>query len=425
MKRSIQRILLAVSLVAFAVPAAAAELEFNGYFRAGVGVNVRGGGQVCYGLANADTKWRLGNECDYVIEPQFTSRFVKLENKSAWGVVLMPGLYRTYGNLTGYSFSNLPAEFRQIYLFGENVPALLHGTIWGGRRYYDRLHLDINDQFLEIEDGDGAGVENMNVGVGKLSVAFLMNPNDESTSTATPPAPANGVPNVRTFKVTARLTDVATTANGALQIWLGYYGGSHSSIVSGTEAVPTPAPAEMVRFAVYHTLSGILGGSNLVGLKGEVGKNHTLGRAVLQETFFSAGLRTGFDFITEFRMKRDRADESSSWVNNNWFSIGARSDTQLAGPLRFLLEVGNDYVKPSGAEAQNLTKITGALAVSAGSEPGSRPTFRLFYTHGFWNKAAQEAGGVYDHWQSGERLKQVYGDKTSGGSLGIQAEAWW
>lgn len=421
MKRSIQRILVAASLVAVAAPAAAAELEFNGYFRGGVGVNVRGGGQVCYGLAGADTKWRLGNECDYVIEPQFTSRLVKLEDKSAWGIVVMPGLYRTYANLD--SFSNLPVEFRQIYLFGENVPALLHGTIWGGRRYYDRLHLDINDQFLEIEDGDGAGVENMNVGVGKLSIAFLMNPNDESSYG--PPDPANGVPNVRTFKVTARLTDVATTANGALQIWLGYYGGSHSSIISGTQAVPTAAPAEMYRFAVYHTLSGILGGSNLVGLKAEVGKNHTLGRAVLQETFFSAGLRTGFDFITEFRMKRDRDDESKPWKNNNWFSIGARSDTQLAGPLRFLLEVGHDYTKARGAEAQNLTKVTGALAVSAGSQPGSRPTFRLFYTHGFWNKAAQEAGGVYAPWQNGARLQKVYGDKTSGGSLGIQAEAWW
>src|SRR5262245_40548171 len=37
-------------------------LEFTGYGRAGVGLNIRGGHQVCYGLAGADTKWRLGNE---------------------------------------------------------------------------------------------------------------------------------------------------------------------------------------------------------------------------------------------------------------------------------------------------------------------------------------------------------------------------
>ena len=45
---------------------------------------------------------------------------------------------------------NVPAFFRQIYFFGENIPQLLGGRVWGGRRYYDRLHLDINDQFLEI-----------------------------------------------------------------------------------------------------------------------------------------------------------------------------------------------------------------------------------------------------------------------------------
>src|SRR5690242_1115224 len=49
-------------------------LESAGYARAGVGLAVKGGKQVCFVLNGADTKWRLGNECDYVIEPQFTGR---------------------------------------------------------------------------------------------------------------------------------------------------------------------------------------------------------------------------------------------------------------------------------------------------------------------------------------------------------------
>jgi len=59
-------------------------VEFSGYGRAAVGLNPRGGKQVCFGLAGADTKWRLGNECDYVFEPQFTGRLVTLEDKSSW-----------------------------------------------------------------------------------------------------------------------------------------------------------------------------------------------------------------------------------------------------------------------------------------------------------------------------------------------------
>src|SRR5262245_49649829 len=178
-KCSLVGMLVAVSSAASANPT----LEFAGYARAGVGLNARGGQQVCFGLGGADTHWRLGNECDYVIEPQFTGRFVTLEDKSSWGVVVMPALYRTFENPNGPDktfFADLPVEFKQIYFFGENVPILLNGRVWGGKRYYDRLHLDINDQFLEREDGDGAGIEDMDVGLGKLSVAFLMNPNSEN-----------------------------------------------------------------------------------------------------------------------------------------------------------------------------------------------------------------------------------------------------
>src|ERR1044071_5394807 len=48
-------------------------IEFAGSPRAGVGLALRGGKEVCFNLPGADTHWRLGNECDYVIEPQFTS----------------------------------------------------------------------------------------------------------------------------------------------------------------------------------------------------------------------------------------------------------------------------------------------------------------------------------------------------------------
>src|SRR5262245_11842163 len=189
------------------------QLEFAGYARAGVGLAVHGGKQVCFGLASADTKWRLGNECDYVIEPQFTARLVTLPDASSWGVVVMPGLYRTWDDPNGADktwHTNIPAEFRQIYFFGENIPQLLNGRVWGGRRYYDRLHIDINDQFLEIHDSDGAGVEDMQVGPGKLSIALLMNPNSEDVQVAngTPGGPAISTVNLAPFKINVRYTGI-------------------------------------------------------------------------------------------------------------------------------------------------------------------------------------------------------------------------
>src|SRR6516225_7182174 len=89
--------LLALALAGGSQIASAADpIEFHGYFRAGIGLNASGGGQVCFGLAGADTKYRLGNECDVVIEPTFTARIASPSDKSSWGITFMPKVYRTF-----------------------------------------------------------------------------------------------------------------------------------------------------------------------------------------------------------------------------------------------------------------------------------------------------------------------------------------
>lgn len=409
-------------------------LEFSGYARAGVGLALRGGKQVCFGLAGADTKWRLGNECDYVIEPQFTARLVNQENGASWGFVVMPGLYRVWEDPNGADsssdasfFSNIPAEFRQVYFFGENIPELAKGRVWGGRRYYDRLHIGINDQFLEIHDSDGAGIEDMQVGPGKLSLAFLMNPNSEADRVADPAMPGVtvGTANLAPFKINARYTDIKTMPEGSLQIWAGFHGSSTSDDESGRN-LTIAKPDNLFRIAAYHTIGKILGGINFLGAKVEIGPNHLLLRGVVKEEMTFNNGHTGVDVIAEVRSARDRANEDAEYATNNWFSLGGRLDHQLKGPFRFLLEAGIDVVSPEGGDALNLFKVTPCLAISAGDGAGSRPTVRLFYTHGFWNDAAQTSPlGVYALGQSGTRLAQVYGDANNGGSLGIQAEAWW
>jgi maltoporin len=405
-------------------------VEFAGYARAGVGLAAAGGKQVCFGLPGADTKWRLGNECDYVIEPQFTGRLVQPADGSNWGIVVMPGLYRTWddpnpNNADRTWHTNIPAEFRQIYFFGENIPQLAHGRVWGGRRYYDRLHLDINDQFLEIHDSDGAGVEEMNVGPGKLSIAFLMNPNSEDVQVASPTmgAPSISTANLAPFKLTARLTDIKTAPEGSLQIWTAIHGSSKGDDKAPADAgVVIPKPDTLFRLGVYHTLNKILGGSNFVGAKIEYTKNHFLWRAVVQEQMQFNGGHTGVDVIGEFRSTKDRANENAAYATNNWLSLGGRVDHQVSGPFRFLAEAGIDRVFPEMGDAPQLFKVTGCFAINAGDGPGARPTVRLFYTHAFWNDAAKgliAAGG------SSKRTAQVYGDANNGGSIGLQAEAWW
>ena len=78
--------------------------------------------------------------------------------------------------------------------------------------------------------------------------------------------------------------------------------------------------------------------------------------------------------------------------------------------MTFTLFIVNDA--PYGNErAYNALRLASAL----GSRDGQ--TVRLFLTHAIWNDAARLA-------LSG-RTQEVFGDKKTGTSLGIQAETWW
>lgn len=388
---------LAASLLAASGAAQAVQVDFSGYMRAGTGINARGGTQVCFGLPGADTKWRLGNECDYVIEPTFTAKVAEYEGAD-WGVRVMPSVYRAWGQ-TENGTDELTTRFGQIYAFGNKISQLGNGTAWAGRRFYNRLQTGINDQFLENNDGDGAGIENMDVGMGKLSVAFMMN--------------GRGSANDNRFALPIRLTNIKDLPNGELSFYV-----TPSAQLKSRNQTSGAEPAKQrngLAVGVYQTLPGFLG-DTLVGFKHDKTGDVKNTRLVLQQSGKIAD-GTSLDLFNEFRVN-DNAGVKSKWV-----AVGGRVDMHVSGPLRFLTELGTDVVQPDGSPKRQMTKLTVAGAISAGKEPWSRPTLRLFVTHAFWNEAARQVLG--DNWVNGERLKQVYGDQKSGTSIGIQAEAWW
>ncbi|MBX3620576.1 MAG: carbohydrate porin [Rhizobacter sp.] len=405
MKR--QQLIIAMALAGAASAATAAPpIEFSGYMRAGVGVNTRGGNQVCFGLAGADTKYRLGNECDYVVEPTFDAKLAEYEG-SDWHVRVMPSVYKAWdagqGGTLGTGPDQLTTRFGQIYAYGDKIAQLGNGKVWAGRRFYNRLQTGINDQFLENNDGNGAGLEDMDVGFGKLSVAFMMDPNNAA--------------NNNRFALPIRLTGIQDMPKGELSVYLTPSKQLKSDDQSTTPPTTPAEEAKGLAFGVYQKLNGvILGGDSLFGVKTDKQGELKNTRVVFQQGMsFGA---TAVDFITEYRVRKNK-DTLGNDIGNKWFTIGARTDTHLSGPFRFLAELGHDMVKPDGGgDKQNLTKLTLAVAASAGKEAGSRPTVRLFLTHAMWNDAAKAA-------LSSSNAKQVFGDEKAGTTVGIQAEAWW
>lgn len=432
MKHTVKFFLTA--LVAFSAAAASAgDLQFHGYARAGVGLNVRGGGQVCFQLDGADAKWRLGNECDYIIEPTFSYDMIKLDDGSVWGFTVMPSIAKAFGNQStdvragedgdddglpdvpedtsignAQWFDDLPVRFGQVYFAGRNVPLLGKGTIWIGRRFYDRLQLGINDHFVENEDGDGAGVEDVDLGFAKWSIAFLMNPHD-APRTDEEENPVGDVNN-KVYRITTRLTNIETMKGGALQLWFAVRNLQSKSTRPGGVA---PADEDATyRAAVYHTANLGAWGNNLVGFKYEtLGEDSNRWRAIVQHGVYLPAARTALDFIAEYRRTSPETGDDETWLG-----VGARADTELGGPFRFLLEAGYDRVDDGEDEARSLTKITGALAMSTGKNGEGTPTFRLFYTHAIWSTE----GALAD-----DRTEEIYGDEKSGGCVGLQATGWW
>lgn len=396
MKRT--NLYMALALAGLCGSANAATVDFSGYMRAAVGANAAGGNQVCFKAPGADTKWRLGNECDYVIEPNFNVKVASNEG-SDWHVHLMPNVYHEYGG----GNAELAARYGQVYAYGTKIAALGNGTVWAGRRFYNRFQLGINDQFLENDDGDGAGIENIEMGMGKLSVAVMTDPNGVGNDVN------NGL-----FKFPVRMTGIKTVPNGELSIFV--TGIARFTSKDQTKAVEPGGKANAGSVGIYQTLNGtFMGGNTVLGVRYDENRDENPGtkntRFVVQQTGKSGA--TSWDAIAEYRVH----DESDATKANKWFSLGGRTDTHLGGPFRMLLEAGTDQVKPDSGGTRNLTKLTAALAASAGPDASSRPTIRLFVTHALWNEAARV--------NLDSRLKEVFGDKKAGTSIGIQAETGW
>lgn len=470
MKNFVKFSLLAI-VAASATVASAADLEFHGYARGGLGFNTAGGNQIAFMQGvSGKSKFRLGNEADWCLEPGFTMSFTKLDDKSAWGVHMLPATYRRFNNggvkTVGTGLPDDPAtpnvdeskttvdtdandnadgglnvSFKEFYFYGQNVPQLGGGEIWVGRRYFGRNYLGaINDSFLEAQDGIGAGVYDIPAGPAKVSFD-IATPNVLNDGQDQHVIDSN-------LSIGGRVTNIPTfNKDSNLQIWARVYlpmqktsGNSpkvNDPITPGSVAAQ-PAGKRVAGFSAsaMHVAGFGAAGNLTVAARfdqnaytdqqdnGSGGSRHIEANLVYGVNVASA--RTSVDALLTWRqsksVKQFSGGVSPGDDTNNLYLAGFRTDTQVSGPFRFLLEVGYDTNKTKGGKQHNLLKITPCVAISGGNDPWSRPTFRLFYTYASWNKDG--AGDVLGAWKD-SGASAAFAGKTSGGSFGLQAEGWW
>jgi maltoporin len=154
---------------------------FNGYFRAGYGVNGNGDTMEAFKAPGAGSKYRLGNEAETYIETDFGYTFPELDLPSGteFQVHFMPAF--VLQNSRDDARSDI--SVRQAYGSAKGVwKAQPEASFWAGQRYYDRFDVHMTDFYYLDMSGFGGGVEGIDVGFGSLSVAWFGGSIDDYSS---------------------------------------------------------------------------------------------------------------------------------------------------------------------------------------------------------------------------------------------------
>ncbi len=168
------------------LPFAAQALEFAGYLRSGAGTSTGSGPQQCFQLPGAQSKYRLGNECEQYAELELRQDLFTLDDGSVLSVDAMASLYNKYDReLKFQGENNGSARMPQMYAQWSNMPSLNGGSLWAGRRYYKRNDIHISDFYYWNQSATGGGIED--VLIGDLKYSYALSRKDNLYRRNTPP----------------------------------------------------------------------------------------------------------------------------------------------------------------------------------------------------------------------------------------------
>ncbi len=427
---------LAIAIAAGILSAQAGAVDFKGYARSGIGWTGSGGEQQCFQATGAQSKYRLGNECETYAELKLGQEVWKEGDKSFY-----------FDTNVAYSVSqqndweSTSPAFREANVQGKNLIEWLPGsTIWAGKRFYQRHDVHMIDFYYWDISGPGAGIENIDLGFGKLSLAATRSSESGGSATfADRDALGNRiydnlVPN-DVFDV--RLAQMQINDGGTLEFGVDY---GHTNIPDDYYLQPG-ASKDGWMFTAEHTQS-MLKGFNKFVLQyatdsmtsngkgrpegGSINNNGDMWR-VLDHGAISLGDSWDLMYVGMY--------QDINLDNNNgtkWWTVGVRPMYKWTPIMSTLLEVGYDNVKSQKTDDTNSQyKITLAQQWQAGDSIWSRPAIRVFATYAKWDEkwgyANSDSGAGYD---SGIAYSDTSAKTFSRGdsdewTFGAQMEIWW
>ena len=383
----------------------AADFQYTGYYRTGMGTSLQGGTQQCYKLAGARSGYRLGNECETYFEAGMKG---EVYNKNDRSFQIQTMIFGVDNDRTNSGDIGL----KQAAVMGENVIDSLPGaTIWVGKRFYQRHQAHLyNFFYLNTANGNGGGgIENISLGDNmKLSVAWM-----ENDTTNTQDVDGNDLTEstiVHNNTLDVRVAGVGI-AGGKLEL-IGLF--SFPSLTEEQEDMDL-ADNNGTMLMTSYDFGGIEDGYNKFVIQyGKDGMSNTkdgLNDNRLEGTMlrvFNHGLFNISDTSEAQYMVLHETVTDADDNEKTWISAGIRPIFHWNDVASTAIEIGYDAVSSDTQDEDlDLTKITVAQQWSAGDSYFSRPSIRAFVTHAF--------GSEGQYFREGE---------TSGTSIGMQAEIW-
>ena len=438
---TLRKLPLAIAVTAGILSAHAGAVDFKGYARSGIGWTGSGGAQQCFQATGAQSKYRLGNECETYAELKLGQEVWKEGDKSFYFDTNV-----AYSVAQQNDWEATDPAFREANVQGKNLIEWLPGsTIWAGKRFYQRHDVHMIDFYYWDISGPGAGIENVDLGFGKLSLAATRSQEAGGSYIFT----SNDI--YHDFKDTAndvfdvRLAQMEINPGGTLELGVDYGRANKTDGYSFADG----ASKDGWMFTAEQTQS-MLTGYNKFVVQYATDAMTTQGKGIPQGSFTG----NNYDKDAEIGVVNNKINNNGSLVrildhgaislgdswdlmyvgmyqdidrdDNNgttWYTVGVRPMYKWTPIMSTLLEVGYDNVKSQKTDdTNNQYKITLAQQWQAGNSIWSRPAIRVFATYAKWDEKWGYDNGIAKSDTKATTYSRGDNDEWS---FGAQMEIWW
>ncbi len=442
---TLRKLPLAIAITAGILSAHAGAVDFKGYARSGIGWTGSGGEQQCFQATGAQSKYRLGNECETYAELKLGQEVWKEGDKSFYFDTNV-----AYSVAQQNDWEATDPAFREANVQGKNlIDALPGSTIWAGKRFYQRHDVHMIDFYYWDISGPGAGIENIDLnGIGKLSFAATRSQEAGGSTSFSSNHIYDATKDTANDVYDVRLAGLETNPDGMLEFGVDY----GRANTTDDYQLADGASKDGWMFTAEHTQS-MLKGYNKFVLQYATDAMTAQGKGIPQGSWTDDDIATDRNVNNDGSLWRvidhgaitladkwdlmyvgmyqrvDRDDDRGT----DWYTVGVRPMYKWTPIMSTLLEVGYDNVKSQETgDHNNQYKITLAQQWQAGDSIWSRPALRLFATYAKWDE-----NWGYAKNSSGDIGRSAISDSTGNGqfsnsrgdddefSFGAQMEIWW